>query len=156
MGHHGARDAGRGWRGTVEGRPVQRRRARPTLMALEDRKLLSTFTVTNTADSGTGSLPYEIGLANANTGANTIDFAGTAFDTPQTITLTGVQLELSNATGAQTITGPTVGVNVSGGGLSRVFQVDSGVTASFSGLTITGGSVSGAAPGWPTTTARSL
>ena len=31
-------------------------------------------------------------------------------------------------------------MTVSGGGLSRVFQVDAGVTASISGLTITGGS----------------
>ena len=32
-------------------------------------------------------------------------------------------------------------MTVSGGGLSRVFQVDAGVTASISGLTITGGNV---------------
>ena len=44
-------------------------------------KLLPTFTVTNTADSGTGSLRYEIGLANANAGANTIDFDNTVFNT---------------------------------------------------------------------------
>ena len=34
-------------------------------------------------------------------------------------------------------------MTISGGGTSRVFQVDSGVTASLSGLTITGGSTSG-------------
>ena len=44
--------------------------------------------------------------------------------TPQTITLTGTQLELSNTSGTETITGPEAGVTVSGGGLSRVFQVD--------------------------------
>ena len=38
-----------------------------------------------------------------------------------------------------TITGPAAGVTVSGGNLSRVFQVDPMVTASISGLTITGG-----------------
>ena len=38
------------------------------------------------------------------------------------------------------ITGPAVGVTVSGGGASRVFQVDGGVTATFSDLTITKGS----------------
>ena len=47
----------------------------------------------------------------------------------QTITLTQGQLELSNTSGTETITGPAAGVTVSGGGLSRVFQVDSGVTA---------------------------
>ena len=62
----------------------------------------------------------------------------TVFATPQTITLTGSQLELSNTSGTETITGPAAGVTVNGGGLSRVFQVDRGVTASISGLTITG------------------
>ena len=65
------------------------------------------------------------------------------FKTPQTITLTGTQLELSDTTGTETITGPKAGVTVSGGGLSRVFQVDAGVTASISGLTITGGKTAG-------------
>ncbi len=61
------------------------------------------------------------------------------FKTPQTITLAGTQLELSDTTGTETITGPKPGVTVSGGGHSRVFQVDGGVTATISGLTITGG-----------------
>ena len=67
------------------------------------------------------------------------------FATRQTITLTGTQLELSNTSGTETITGPAAGVTVSGGGLSRVFQVDANVTASISGLTITGGSTTAAA-----------
>ncbi len=118
----------------------QRRRSQPTVMALEDRRLLSTFIVTNTADSGAGSLRYEIGLANASTGANTIAFDSSVFSTPQTITLTSSQLELSNTSGTETITGPSVGVTVSGGGQSQVFKVDSGVTAAISGLTISDGS----------------
>ena len=69
----------------------------------------------------------------------TITFDPTAFATPQTITLTSGQLELSDTSGTETITGPAAGVTVSGGGTSRVFQVDTGVTASISGLTITGG-----------------
>ena len=87
-----------------------------------------------------GSLRYEIGQANSTSGANTISFDPTVFPGGQTITLAGSQLELSNTGRTQTITGPAGGVTVSGGGLSRVFQVDSGVTASLSGLTITGGS----------------
>ena len=43
------------------------------------------------------------------------------------------QLELKNTLGTKTIDGPAAGVTISGGGLSRVFQVDRGVTASFSG-----------------------
>ena len=49
------------------------------------------------------------------------------------------QLTLTNTTGTETIAGPAKGVTISGDELSRVFQVDAGVTASFSGLTITGG-----------------
>ena len=41
---------------------------------MEDRTLLSTFTVTNTADSGPGSLRQAILDSNAVTGGNTIDF----------------------------------------------------------------------------------
>jgi hypothetical protein len=61
------------------------------------------------------------------------------FKTPQTITLSGGQLELSDTTGTEAITGPAAGVTVNGGGASRVFQVDGLVKASISGLTITGG-----------------
>src|SRR4029077_15778723 len=71
-------------------------------------------------------------------GANTVEFSP-LFNTPQTITLTGGQLELSNGSGLQAIEGPSAGVTVSGGGTSRVFQVDPGVTATISGLTITDG-----------------
>ena len=107
---------------------------------------MSTFTVTDTADSGAGSLD-QIGLANSNAGANTIDFDSTVFDTDLTITLTSGQLDLSNTSGTETITGPAAGVTVSGGGLSRVFEVDSKVTASISGLTIIDGRVGGVGAG---------
>ena len=69
-----------------------------------------------------------------------IVFDSTVFSTPQTITLAGSQLELEDTGGTQTITGPAAGVTISGGGNSRVFQLDDGVTASISGLTISGGS----------------
>ncbi len=59
----------------------------------------------------------------------------------------GTQLELSNTLEPETIAGPAAGVIVSGGGLSRVFQVDGGVTASISGMTITGGSAGGGLSG---------
>jgi hypothetical protein len=126
----------------------QRRRLRPVLLALEDRTLLATFTVTKTLDDGSaGTLRYEIGQASTTSGSNTINFDPAVFATPQTITLTTGQLELSNTSGPQTITGPIAGVTVSGGGSSRVFQVDNGVNASISGLTITGGSTSGSGGG---------
>ena len=115
---------------------------RPTLLALEDRTLLSTFTVNNTTDTpgaGATDLRRRSAWRIRAGGANTITFDSTVFNTPQTITLGGTQLELSDTTGTETITGPAAGVTVSGGGASRVFQVDAGVTASISGLTITGG-----------------
>ena len=124
-----------------------RRRRRPVVEVLEGRALLATFTVNSVGDGGLGSgdvgdLRYCINQANANDQANTIVFDSTVFSTPQTITLSGSQLELKDTGGTQTITGPAAGVTISGGGNSRVFEVDSGVTASLSGLTISGGTVS--------------
>ena len=114
---------------------------------------LTTFTVNSLGDAGIGSgdsgdLRYCINLANADDGANQIVFDPTVFSTPQTITLSGKELELKDTGGTQTITGPAAGVTISGagtspgigGGSSRVFEVDDGVTASISGLTISGGS----------------
>src|SRR6516162_7478185 len=129
--------------GTVERR--QRRRLRPTLMPLEERTLLSTIVVNNPTDApvvGQIDLRQAIALANTNGGNETITFDKTVFKTPQTITLNPTlgQLELSDTTGTETIVGPTKGVTVNAGGASRVFQVDAGVTASISGLTISGGS----------------
>ena len=50
--------------------------ARNAVEVLEERVLFSTFSVTNTADSGTGSLRQAITSANANgTGTDTINFA---------------------------------------------------------------------------------
>jgi hypothetical protein len=92
--------------------------------------------------SGTGlvSLPEAIAFANLDSaGVATITFDPTVFATPQTITLAGTQLELSNTSETETIVGPAVGVTVNGNNASRVFQIDAGVTASFSGLTIRGG-----------------
>ncbi len=129
-----------------------RLRRRPVLEVLEGRVVLTTFTVNSLGDAGSGSngsgdLRYCINQANANDQANTIVFDSTVFGTPQTITLSGSQLELQETGGTQTITGPAAGVTISGGGNSRVFQVDKGVTASLSGLTISGGSTSGSGGG---------
>ena len=111
-------------------------------MALEDRRLLSTIVVNNPTDTPvTGEIDLRQAIIQANTtgGAETIVFDKKVFKTPQTITLNGTQLELSDTTGTVTIKGPKAGVTISGGGLSRVFLIDQNVTASISGITITEG-----------------
>ena len=142
MNRNGASDQRTDRRVRVTGR--HDRRMQPTVTVLEDRRLLSRFTVNSTLDDGSaGTLRWAVGQADSIAGANTIDFDSTVFNTPKAITLTGSQLELSNTGGTETITGPVAGVTVSGGGLSRVFLVDGGVSASISGLTLAGGSTSG-------------
>ena len=61
-------------RGTGGSRP-RRRSFRPGFLHLEQRWLMATFVVTNTQDTGLGSLRGEIAQSNAATpGPNTIDF----------------------------------------------------------------------------------
>src|SRR4051812_21716514 len=48
---------------------------KPVWQLLEDRRLLSAYLVTTTADSGTGSLRQAILDANANPGSDTINFS---------------------------------------------------------------------------------
>jgi hypothetical protein len=91
-------------------------------------------------------LRQSIVLANTNGGAETITFDKTVFKAPQTINLNPSlgQLELSDQTGTATITGPNAGVTINGnyttaGLANSVFKIDPGVTATLSGLTITGG-----------------
>src|SRR5262249_56723587 len=77
--------------------------------------------VKTTGDSGAPPAEFDlrgaINIANLQTSSSAITFDPAVFGTtPQTITLTGHQLELSNTTGAVSITGPAVGVTVSGGG----------------------------------------
>ena len=81
--------------------PVKPRAFHPRSELLEGRVVLSTLTVTNTLDSGKGSLRYEIDHANKNT---TIDFAPSL--NGQTITLTSGELAITTGV---TIEGPGAG-----------------------------------------------
>jgi parallel beta-helix repeat protein len=130
------------WRARNAGCDRTRRRLVPELARLEKRELLSTFDVTSTADDGSaGTLRQAIAEANAATSPSTIDFQ--LGSTPATITLTQGQLSLSNTSAAITIDGPGADLlSISGNHLSTVMAVYSGVTASLSGLTITGGAPS--------------
>ena len=90
----------------------------------------TTITVTNTNDSGPGSLRQA--LANANDG-DTINFAVTG-----TIALTSGELLVDKSV---TISGPGAAtLAVDGNFKSRVFHIGSGKTVSISGLTLTNGS----------------
>ncbi|HEV3342745.1 MAG TPA: DUF4214 domain-containing protein [Pirellulales bacterium] len=97
---------------------------------LEARLVLSAFTVTNTSGNPTvsGSLPFEVALANAATDAAIVNFAeatGQTFATHQTITLTGT-LTLNHSSEPNTpisIVGPAAGVTIAGGGSGSDFPV---------------------------------
>ncbi len=116
-------------------------RCTPRVDGLEVRALLSTITVTNDGDSGNGSLRQALASAVA---GETIKFARSAYGT---ITLTSGLLEVATRV---TINGPGAdNVTINGNNAFQDFQVDSGATATISGLTITGGvdSQSGAGGG---------
>ena len=124
-----------------------RNRLRPDLLALEDRRLMATFVVSNPADTLTDGLPtphtlrWAVDQADAATSASKIVFQLPS-NGPATITLTQGELELSNMSDSVAIIGLGADeLTVSGGGASRVFLVDPGATASFSGLTVSGGNV---------------
>jgi len=141
---------------------VHRRVFRPALGWLERRVLLSGnptyYTVNLTTDTNptgggvgsgtTGDLRYcitqaddqgEAGYNPANSLGSVMSFDPTVFATPQTITLSST-LVLSESAGPEVIDGPSAGVVISGNNAVGVFQVDGGVTATLSGLTISGGS----------------
>jgi len=106
---------------------------------------IPSFVVTNTDDSGPGSLRAVLANA-ASAGSGNITFDPTAFATAQTITLTSGTL---NVPSIATITGPTMGsgasltnlVTVNSGGVYTIFNVASGVTGSaIANLNISNGS----------------
>ncbi len=117
----------------------------PDIGAFQTQAVLVVNTTTDAVNVPAGdlSLRQAINLANALDSTETITFDPTVFATPQTITLTQGQLELSDTGGTETIMGPAAGVTISGGGMSRVFQVDSGATAVLSALNIVGGLTTG-------------
>ena len=120
---------------------TRRRRKAPTLMGWDptmvDRlgaTFLSTLTVTNTNNSGKGSLRYEVNQANS---GDLIQFASNLQGS--TIKLTSGPIAINESLA---IAGFNIAqVTVSAGGKSQVFVVNtpSGELASLEGMTITGG-----------------
>ncbi len=122
---------------------VHRRLVRPyALERLEGRSLLSTITVTNTDDTGPGTLRAAIEQADVDISHDTIVFAPSITGT---ITLLSA---LPNLSGKIDIAGPgssdlTVARSSAPGTADfRIFSVPVGAAIAISGLTITGGSVS--------------
>jgi predicted outer membrane repeat protein len=112
-------------------------------VALAQRKATShglpatTIVVTNTNDSGPGSLRNALSIAND---GDTIDATGVS----GTILLTSGELQINHNV---TINGPGAGsLAVNGNAASRVFHVFAGLTALISGLTVTNGFASGPYP----------
>jgi predicted outer membrane repeat protein len=114
-----------------------RRAGRGIMETLEQRILLSTFTVSNMADDGSlGTLRWAVARANNAGGTNTINFQS---GLTGTITLTSGALDLIS--GNLTIEGPAAdSLDISGNNAGAVFVVFSGEKAAFSGLTISNGS----------------
>jgi hypothetical protein len=115
-------------------------RFRPALEMLEDRLVPSTLTVTNTLDSGAGSLRAAIAIANAAKTSDTIVFASSL--NGQTITLTSGELLITSDV---TIAGPGKDkLTISGDNASRVFELSNKAKThlpqvSLSGMTISNG-----------------
>src|SRR5262245_4258246 len=124
-----------------QGTPRQRRRCQgrplrphcvPRLEALEDRTVLSTLTVVNNLDQGSGSLRQAI--LDAHSG-DTIDFARSLQG--QTITLTSGELVIDKSLDIEGLGAKKLAV--SGNHVSRVFAINGPVTVAIAGLTITNG-----------------
>src|SRR5271157_5824898 len=102
----------------------------PRLDPMEDRTLLSSFTVTSDADSTTGPT-LRAGIAS---GADTIVFALPSHDT---IKLTLGELAITKSLN---IKGPGADkLTISGNKASRVFEIGSGATVTLANLTIANG-----------------
>ena len=111
----------------------------------------SSYLVSTTADTlDVGTIATAVGWANVNTNVNPANLANPApntivfdqtglFATPQTITLAGGPLAFTDTTVPAAIVGPDSGsLSISGGSVT----IAPGVTASITGVTITGGTAS--------------
>ncbi|MEO5352825.1 MAG: DUF4347 domain-containing protein, partial [Magnetococcus sp. XQGC-1] len=128
--------------GTVESSVLFSSDARQTY-----RDVLATLTVTNTNDTGAGSLRT---VLSGSASGDTIQFSSSLYG--QTITLTSGQLTISqnitidgdmtdSTSGSSQTDDGTPNITIDAGGSSRVFRISSG-TVNLTGLIITGGTSS--------------
>ena len=97
--------------------------------------------VTNTKDSGSGSLRWAVAAANQLDGVNLITFDKNVFRTQQNITLTSGEILITDSVIIKGL-GTTL-ITVDGNNQSPIFDVASIASVSISGLTITKGSTAG-------------
>ena len=106
----------------------------PRFEGLEDRAMLSAISVTNTDDSGPGSLRQAIADANTTVAEDVISFAE---GVSGTITLTSGELSIFNDL---IIDGPSSGeVTISGNDASRVFFIETDTDVAIDDVTVTDG-----------------
>lgn len=100
----------------------------------------ATFTVTNTNDSGAGSLRQAILNADGAPTDDVIVFDAGVFSTPQTITLAPNSPLTTSGFGALTINGTGANrLTINGNNASRVFQINNSATLIIKDLTIANG-----------------
>ncbi|HLL38103.1 MAG TPA: choice-of-anchor Q domain-containing protein, partial [Rubrobacteraceae bacterium] len=110
------------------------------LMMVAGPAWADTFTVTNTNDSGAGSLGAAITEANANTGADEITFAD---GVGGTITLASTLPTVTDPEGLTIDGGQSASVTISGRDHVGVFEVEAGAELALLNLTVADGSVAG-------------
>jgi hypothetical protein len=110
------------------------------LMMVAGPAWADTFTVTNTNDSGAGSLGAAITEANANTGADEITFAD---GVGGTITLASTLPTVTDPEGLTIDGGQSASVTISGRDHVGVFEVEAGAELALLNLTVADGSVVG-------------
>jgi hypothetical protein len=110
---------------------------------------MATFLVSNTNDSGEGSLRAAILGANTNSGEDNIVFFGEVFldNTPDTITLTSGQLTFTDSAKTSLVGQGANLLTISGNSVSRVFEVANGATAILTDVAIANGVTSSAGGG---------
>lgn len=103
----------------------------------------ATFTVTNTADSGAGSLRQAVTDANATAGDDVIEFSS-FFNTPRLIALTSGEIVVA-ANGSLTINGPGADkLTISGSNQSRILSSGANVVVNINSLRFADGNGVGA------------
>ncbi len=95
-----------------------------------------THTVTNTLDSGPGSLRQAVLDA---VPGDVVWFDSTVFSVPLTITLTSGQIEISRSLTIDGAYGGVVTPTISGADTTRIFQVDAGVSVTINHMSLVNG-----------------